>query len=230
MSRRTFGWVQNPGDLTKLKRVTSIFLSASEDNLWLREKRLPLLLDLGLITKENYDKFQTELAKANIYVKYNELKGKGSGCGSRSSAICSGIVQAVIDGQQNKTYQNSSGQIITIKKPYTDDWSAEGYIRWAVSCGLLEYVRDDDSCKLTPLGIDLAKTKVGTPEEKEALTKALLSYPPVIRVLSILEQEDEQTKFDIGRRLGFKGEMGFTSIPLGMYLCDYSLATTSAER
>lgn len=117
-----------------------------------------------------------------------------------------------------------------MKKPYTDDWSAEGYLRWAISCGLLEYNKDNDTVKISLLGIDLANSDADSPEEKEALTKALLSYPPVLRILNLLNEQDNQTKFDLGNKLGFKGEMGFTSIPQSMYLCDYCEATTSNER
>lgn len=229
MPARTFGWIQNPGDLSKLKLTASIFMHDSEANLWLRNERLPLLRDYDLISREDYDLFQHELSKRDISIKYNTLKGTGSGGRSRSSAICTGIVQAIIDGQQSRTYSNAHGSI-TIKKPYTDDWSAEGFIRWAISCGLLEYDRDSDSCRISDLGRELALTDAESPEEKEALAKALLSYPPVIRILSELETQDNQTKFDLGSKLGFKGELGFTSIPLPVYLCDYCEAPTGEEK
>ena len=43
--KRTFGWVQNPGDISKLKSVVSIFLKGSKTNEWLVSSRLPLLLN-----------------------------------------------------------------------------------------------------------------------------------------------------------------------------------------
>lgn len=168
--------------------------------------------------------------KTDIEIDYSKLKGKGSGSRTRKDAICTGIIQAIIEAQQNKTYSDVAGNSITIKKPYTDDWTAEGFLRWAISCGLLEYVKDDDKCKITPLGEELANAPDNSPAETEALTKALLSYPPVIRILSLLEAQDEQTKFDLGSKLGFKGEMGFTSMPQDAYLCDYCEATTAGER
>jgi len=170
------------------------------------------------------------LNKTDIEIDYSKLKGKGSGSRTRKDAICTGIIQAIIEAQQNKTYSDVAGNSITIKKPYTDDWTAEGFLRWAISCGLLEYVKDDDKCKITPLGEELANAPDNSPAETEALTKALLSYPPVIRILSLLEAQDEQTKFDLGSKLGFKGEMGFTSMPQDAYLCDYCEATTAGER
>ena len=228
--KRTFGWVQNPGDLKKLKKVVGIFKAGSAENLDLVSNKLPLLLTYGLISNVDYNDFIAELNKTDIEIDYSKLKGKGSGSRTRKDAICTGIIQAIIEAQQNKTYSDVAGNSITIKKPYTDDWTAEGFLRWAISCGLLEYVKDDDKCKITPLGEELANAPDNSPAETEALTKALLSYPPVIRILSLLEAQDEQTKFDLGSKLGFKGEMGFTSMPQDAYLCDYCEATTAGER
>ena len=228
--KRTFGWVQNPGDLKKLKKVVGIFKAGSAENLDLVSNKLPLLLTYGLISNDDYNDFIAELNKTDIEIDYSKLKGKGSGSRTRKDAICTGIIQAIIEAQQNKTYSDTAGNSITIKKPYTDDWTAEGFLRWAISCGLLEYVKDDDKCKITPLGEELANAPDNSPAETEALTKALLSYPPVIRILSLLEAQDEQTKFDLGSKLGFKGEMGFTSMPQDAYLCDYCEATTAGER
>lgn len=225
--KRTFGWVQNPGDL---KKVVGIFKAGSAENLDLVSNKLPLLLTYGLISNDDYNDFIAELNKTDIEIDYSKLKGKGSGSRTRKDAICTGIIQAIIEAQQNKTYSDVAGNSITIKKPYTDDWTAEGFLRWAISCGLLEYVKDDDKCKITPLGEELANAPDNSPAETEALTKALLSYPPVIRILSLLEAQDEQTKFDLGSKLGFKGEMGFTSMPQDAYLCDYCEATTAGER
>lgn len=228
--KRTFGWVQNPGDLKKLKKVVGIFKAGSAENLDLVSNKLPLLLTYGLISNDDYNDFIAELNKTDIEIDYSKLKGKGSGSRTRKDAICTGIIQAIIEAQQNKTYSDAAGNSITIKKPYTDDWTAEGFLRWAISCGLLEYVKDDDKCKITPLGEELANAPDNSPAETEALTKALLSYPPVIRILSLLEAQDEQTKFNLGSKLGFKGEMGFTSMPQDAYLCDYCEATTAGER
>lgn len=228
--KRTFGWVQNPGDLKKLKKVVGIFKAGSAENLDLVSNKLPLLLTYGLISNDDYNDFIAELNKTDIEIDYSKLKGKGSGSRTRKDAICTGIIQAIIEAQQNKTYSDAADNFITIKKPYTDDWTAEGFLRWAISCGLLEYVKDYDKCKITPLGEELANAPDNSPAETEALTKALLSYPPVIRILSLLEAQDEQTKFDLGSKLGFKGEMGFTSMPQDAYLCDYCEATTAGER
>ncbi len=230
MKKRTFGWIQNPGDLKKLKEVVSIFMNGSETNLWLRNERLPLLKQYGLISQPDFIAFTSKTSQVLIEIEYASLKGKGAGSASRANALCTGIIQAVIDGQKNKTYFDNNGNTITIKKPYTDDWSAEGYLRWAISCGLLEYVESSDTCKITDLGKELAGSLDDSPEEKEALSKALLSYPPVIRILSLLKNKDKQSKFELGSQLGFKEELGFTSIPQAMYLCDYCEASESEKK
>lgn len=49
----------------------------------------------------------------------------------------------------------------------------------------------------------------------------MLSYPPVIRIISLLKETSEQTKFELGSKLGFIGELGFTSIPQEIFLYDY---------
>ncbi len=226
MAKRTFGWVQNPGDLTKLKKVVSIFKYNSNTNIWLRDVRLPLLRKYKLISEDNYTEFQKILSEENFVAGYSILKGKGSGKAVRASALCSGIIQAVIDGQQDRTYTSDEGISITIKKPYTDDWTAEGYLRWAISCGLINYDNDKDTCFLSSLGDELSTTNDDSPEEKEVLTKALLSYPPVCRILTLLSDGNGYTKFELGKKLGFYGELGFTSIPQNIYVYDYSVANS----
>ena len=222
--KRTFGWIQNPGDLKKLKQVVSIFQANSQTHEWLTTIRLPLLLKFRLISPDDYDIFQSELSKPAIEIGYSTLKGKGVGSSSRKNALCSGIIQAVIDAQSSRTYIDDNGNSMTMKKPYTDDWSAEGYLRWAISCGLLEYSRAFDTCKISSLGHKLALSTDGSQDEYETLTKALLSYPPVIRILSLLKEKAEKTKFELGNRLGFIGELGFTSVPQEIFLYDYCTA------
>ena len=230
-NKRTFGWVQNPGDLSKLKKVVSVFLFDSKNNKWLRNERLPLLLKYKLISSSDYNDFIKYLSSKKITIPYRILKGKGVKKGEkRSDAICTGIFQAIIDGQYNKTYKDNKGKSATFKKPYVDDWSADGYLRWAISCGLLEYDEKSDSCYISELGKTLALSADESKEEYDTLSIALLSYPPVCRILSLLQQKDDQTKFDLGSNLGFKGELGFTSIPQDIYLCDYTEALTAKDK
>lgn len=225
MAKRTLGWVQNPGKLSNLKIVVSIFKKNSKYNKWLRNIRLPFLEKYGLISKENFSKFEDALSKEDIVIDYTMLKGQGAGKVGRANAICSGIVQAAIDGQQPRTFIDEDGIEFKIKKPYTDDWSAEGFLRWAISCGMLNYDSKTDTCSISELGSELADTIDDSTEEKEIFTKALLSYPPVCRILSLLSDGNGYTKFELGRKLGFYGELGFTSIPQNVYVYDYSTAS-----
>ena len=229
-TKRTFGWIQNPGDLKKLKKVVGVFQMDSPIHKWLTTERLPLLMKYKLINSDDYKIFQAELSKSEIEISYSLLKGKGSGTSGRKNALCSGILQAVIDAQSSRTYSDSSGISVTIKKPYTDDWSADGYLRWAISCGLLEYDNSSDTCKISSLGQKLALSADESIEEYESLTTALLSYPPVIRILSLLKEKSEQTKFELGNKLGFIGELGFTSIPQEIFLYDYCNATPAEKK
>lgn len=227
--KRTFGWIQNPGDLKKLKKVVSIFQAGSSTHKWLTTERLPLLFQYNLISSAEYNTFQSALSKSDIEIGYMTLKGKGAGSSGRRYALCSGIVQAVIDAQSSRTYTDAGGKSITMKKPYTDDWSADGYLRWAISCGLLEYSNVTDTCKISRLGQKLASSEDDSQAEREALTEALLSYPPVIRILSLLKEKGEQTKFGLGSQLGFIGELGFTSVPQEIFLHDYCTAAADEQ-
>ena len=227
---RTFGWIQNPGDLRKLKKVVGVFQVNSPTHKWLTTERLPMLMKYKLINPDDYRIFQAELSKSEIEINYSLLKGKGSGTSGRKNALCSGIIQAVIDAQSSRTYIDSLGVSVTMKKPYTDDWSADGYMRWAISCGLLEYDNSSDTCKISPLGQKLALSADESIEEYESLSTALLSYPPVIRILSLLKEKSEQTKFELGSQLGFIGELGFTSIPQEIFLYDYCSATPAEKK
>lgn len=230
--RRTFGWVQNPGRLDNLKRVVGIFVKESNINKSLLEYRLPIIKANGLITDEDYKTMSQYANGAYSSIPYSVLKGRGNS-GSRGEAKCSGLVQAVIDAQGRRSYIGLDGEILHINKLYTDDWSADGFLRWAVSTGLLAYDRATDCVSITKLGRELVSSENGSEEEKKAFTRALMSYPPVRRVLSILEEDisnEGLTKFEIGRKLGFIGEMGFTSIDQGYYLALLSEATSSDER
>lgn len=72
--QRTFGWVQNPGDLKKLKRVVSVFLHNSQDNEWLLYDRLPLLLKFDLISQSDGEIFTEKMGRSMIEVDYSFLK------------------------------------------------------------------------------------------------------------------------------------------------------------
>ena len=230
MANRTFGWIQNPGSLTTLKEVVGVFVKNSTSYNHVLNYKLPLIKRNNLILDSDYRKINTVLCSDNIIVPYTLAKGRGAGSAGRANALCSGLVQAVITAQKTITLIGLDGNPIDIKKPYTDDWTADGYLRWAVSTGLLNYDVNSDSCSVSELGKALVNATDNSPSEKKIFESALLMYPPVYRVLSILSDRQLHTKFEIGSRLGFKGELGFTSIPQNVYVYDYCSAGTVTER
>ncbi|MCM1050231.1 MAG: restriction endonuclease [Clostridiales bacterium] len=212
MAERTFGWVQEAYKISNLKRVIKLFLLNSDVNKELRIDKIPRLVP----EKYGRDEFIRELSKERIHISYQHLKGKGTPKGyTRSNAPCSGIVQAALPGQ---------------RKEYQSDWSADSYLRWGVSVGLLEYDRNSDECSLSELGEQYVHTEDGSKEEEDILEKAFLSYPPVCRIMLLLESNVPLTKFEIGEKLGFIGEAGFTSIPQHLILQGLSEINDARER
>lgn len=209
MAVRTFGWVQEAYKLDNLKNVVSVFVPGSPVNRRLIEDKLVRLIS----DEDGKAEFIEELEADPVIVPYAHLKGKGTPKGyTRSNAPCSGIIQAVLPGQ---------------RKEYQSDWPADSFLRWAVSIGFLNYDRNADTCSLSGLGRSYAEAEAGSKEEEDALTTAFLSYPPVCRVLSLLASGAHLTKFEIGAKLGFIGEAGFTSIPQHMIL--QGLSETAEE-
>lgn len=212
MADRTFGWVQEAYTLGNLKNVVSVFVPGSKINRLLCTDKIPRLIS----EKDGRDDFIRELSEEIICIPYTHLKGKGTPVGyTRSNAPCSGIIQAVLPGQ---------------RKEYQSDWPADSFLRWAVSVGFLSYSRTQDACSITELGHQYAFALEGSEEEAEVLKTAFLSYPPVCRVMSLLGEEEHLTKFEIGARLGFIGEAGFTSIPQYMILEGLLEAETKEEK
>ncbi len=198
---RTFGWIQNPSNFSNLKKTVAVFLYDSPINLRLRTDLLPRLIQDETVRNT----FISELSRSEIVIPYEHLKGKGKGSApSRKEALCSGIVQAVIHSQG--------------EKEYTDDWTADGFLRWGVSLGFIEYNHENDCCQITESGKEFVLSEEDSEREKELLGNAFLSYPPVIRILSLLDKNGDQTKFELGAQLGFIGEAGFTSIPQNLYV------------
>ena len=216
--QRTFGWVQNPANSLTLQRVVAIFEPNSDIAKWLLSERIPLLTDNGLLHNVvEWDKY-TAMICSGLPIPYSALKGKGCGRGRRADAKCSGIVQAVIDAQK-KVEIIANGEKVAMHKPYTDDWTADGYLRWAISIGFVEYNPEDDTCKISKLGTQFIYSS-GT-GFKEVLGQAYLSYPPVCRILQLLANGEHLTKFEIGRNLGFTSEAGFTSFPQNIWAQAY---------
>jgi hypothetical protein len=212
LAERTFGWVQEAYTISHLKRVVSLFVQGSEVNQCLRTHKIPRLIR----PEHGRDIFLSELAAGEIVIPYAHLKGKGvlPGC-TRANSPCTGIVQAALPGQT---------------KEYQSDWPADSYLRWAISVGFLEYDGAKDTCRLTESGRLFASAPAGSPKERESLRQALLSSPPVCRILTLLDENGPMTKFELGSRLGFIGEAGITSIPQHMILEGLAQTASAAEQ
>ena len=188
MAERTFGWVQEAYTISNLKNVVRVFVPDSDINKLLRKDKIP-----RLISEEYHkDDMIKHLSSNKMNIPYMLLKGKGTPKGyTRTNAPCSGIIQAVLPGQ---------------RKEYQGDWPADSFLRWAVSIGFLDYDRENDTCSISELGYRYAVSADDSKEEKDILTEAFLSYPPICRVLSLLENGNIMTKFEIGCQIGFVGE------------------------
>ncbi|MBI3969001.1 MAG: hypothetical protein HY329_25455 [Chloroflexi bacterium] len=119
-------------------------------------------------------------------------------------------------------------------------WADDNYVRFAHALGFIAYDRRVDVYSLTARGERLLQSPIERHTEQPVLpgfdglldegdewgrdvaessaaeqavyTEALLSYPPVARVLGLLAKHGHQTKFELGRELGFHDDVGFTSV------------------
>ena len=203
---RTFGWVQDPSDFDSLVDVVSIFDSESAVHRELVNTKIDELVE----ERDGKSHFIEVLNSNPLAIKYADLVG--TSFTPRASARCNGIVQATVKGQV---------------RDYISDWPADNFVRWAQALGFIEYNYYDDTFTITSEGLNL--TRSTTPEEKqEALENAILSYPPAVRILKLLSDGAIKTKFELGSKLGFIGEDGFTSIPQDVFIM--TLATTEDTR
>lgn len=221
MYNRTYGWVQNPSDFSKLKLVVQIFDHTSKHYQNLKES----LVKDYIPFKEVKETLQSKLDSNVEKFLYTELVGtskdiNGKSPKRRKDAVADGLIQITILPQS----VNTSG------KRWTDNWTSDGYLRWALSLNLVKHDRNTDECSITPLGKKFASSEDSSEEETNILRHALLCYPPATQVLSILENNsDPVTKFKIGNQLGFSGEKGFTSYDEKIML-DWLKSGTKAEQ
>ncbi|WP_408956641.1 restriction endonuclease FokI C-terminal domain-containing protein [Natroniella sp. ANB-PHB2] len=67
-------------------------------------------------------------------------------------------------------------------------------------------------------------------DKKKVLKKAFLSYPPVIRILELLSSGEHLTKFELGKKLGFVGEDGFTNLPQNILIMKLDTTADNSEK
>ena len=110
-----------------------------------------------------------------------------------------------------------------IRKKWT--WDARCRIKAICASGMVEIDRSKQGYRLTNLGKKLCDTpkssgflrkkRALTTEEIEIFRQGLLTNPPVVSVLSILNESRKKnrgalSKYDVGGQLGFIGDVGFT--------------------
>lgn len=205
---RTFGWVQDPSDFESLIKVVSIFDNKSETHKELVNEKIDRLIE----KRDGKSHFLEVLNSTPLKIKYADLVG--TSFTPRSSARCNGIVQATVKGQV---------------RDFISDWPADNFVRWAHALGFIKYNYFDDSFEITEEGLNLTGAK--TIEEKEdILIDSLLSYPPAVRILNLLSDGKVKTKFELGKKLGFIGEDGFTSIPQDVLIMTLATTEDTKER
>ena len=194
---RTFGWVQNPSNFESLKKVVAIFDNTSKTYNELKDKKIKKLVE----ERDGQKELINALNANPLKIKYCNLVG--TSFTPRSSARCNGIVQATVKGQ---------------RKEFIDDWSSDNFVRWAHALGFIKYNYDTDTFEITDAGRKYVQSEDDSNEESTILEEAMLSYPPVARVLTLLSNGEHLTKYEIGKKLGFVGEAGFTSLPLNVLI------------
>lgn len=209
---RAFGWIQDPSNLRSLCDVVSVFDKNSEKHKKLLNDIIPKLVE----KRDGRDEFIKVLNSNPLKIKYSQLVG--TSFTPRSMSRCNGIIQATVKGQG---------------RDFIGDWPADNYIRWAHCFGFIKYNYSDDTFEITKQGLELTRARekddILSGKEKELLINAILAYPPAIRILNLLSENEDThlTKFEIGQQLGFIGEDGFTSMPQKIFI--RSLANAEAK-
>lgn len=208
-SKRSFGWSQDASDFNSLKNVVQIFDNESEFHKNLVIARIPMLVE----DKDLIKKFQKILKTKPLKITYSDLVGTHSN--PRKNSPCNAIIQASVCGQV---------------KQYLSDWASDSFLRWAHLCGFIKYNGEDDTFEITQEGLEYSRTKDNSEEEKECLLNAILKYPPVSRILELLSNGSHLSKFEIGSKLGFVGDEGFTSLPQNILLTSLAMTYDLQEK
>lgn len=212
---RTFGWVQDPSDFRSLCDIVAIFDNMSEKHFELKTQIIPSLIE----ERDGKSRFIEVLNSEPLCIKYADLVG--TSFSPRSIARCNGIIQASIPGQ---------------KRDFIGDWPADNFVRWAHALGFIQYDYQTDTFAISDSGLRLSQARTAGEElneqENEILLTAVLSYPPAVRVLKLLAEDENThlTKFELGSKLGFIGEDGFTSLPQSILIRTLAMTKSNKEK
>ena len=157
MEIRTFGWIQNPSDLNKLKLTVNTFDCDSEHY----QKLLNEIIDREIIYFPDIAaKLKNKLSEKADSFTYEELVGGIKDKNGRNTTV---RANQQADSLLKITIQPQSAE--TKGRRFTDNWTADGFLRWAVTWGFVEHNRDEDTFRITPLGKAYSVTLNGSREE-----------------------------------------------------------------
>lgn len=205
METNTYGWVQNPSNFETLKKVVQIFDPTSAHYKALRDE----LIQNIIYFDEERENLQAKLDGGVCQFSPRELVGtrrdaEGKSSKKRSQAVADSLIQISVHSQKSE-------------KNYSDDWTSQGFLSWAIGFGFLEYDPETSLVSITDTGLRFSKSSLEVKSDP-IFHAAISAYPPASRVLEILEEaqfsnSDRKSlnKFEIGSKLGFVGEAGFTS-------------------
>lgn len=130
------------------------------------------------------------------------------------------LMRAIIDSRLSPEDRENDGKAQKLA------WDARCRIKAICACGMAELDRGLQGYRLTELGRNLREApksdkhngkrfRLLSAEETAIFRRGLLTNPPVIRVLMLLNDSRRQgggplSKYDIGGQLGFAGDIGFT--------------------
>ncbi|MDF7665928.1 restriction endonuclease FokI C-terminal domain-containing protein [Bifidobacterium sp. ESL0745] len=221
MQSRTFGWIQNPGKFENLQLAVQALDAKSPTydslkNSWIQRY-------IAFPAQKNT--LQRKLDSSESTFTYKELVGTnrdktGASAKTRQESVADGLLRVAITPQR---YQVNH-------KHWIDTWSADGFLRWAVSLGFFKYNREHDSFTITSFGRQFSRAEQNSQKYIDILTAAMMSYAPATRILALLSDGNEHTKFDLGSHLGFIGEAGFTSYDENLMLEWYQQASDSEKK
>lgn len=202
---RAAGWVQDAADFDNLHRFVSAFSDASPYRAELIDK-IQRLVEAGLAKR-----FLDVIGQTPIRMTYLDIVGSSPSGSRKKNTVCNGIGQAALKGQ---------------KREYQGDWPTNNFLRWAESLQFVEFSPSSDTYVITETGQKYVKASRN--DQIDIVRQQLIMYAPAVRVLSLLRDSGEHTKFALGENIGFIGEKGFTNISEKLFL-DIYFSTDSVE-
>ena len=146
MKIRTYGWVQNPSSFTNLKKVVQIFDNKSEHYKQMKSNLINKIyfLEVRNALKEKINNGENSFSYLELVGTSRDKDEKSPD--ERSQAVADALIQiSIIPQQAQKT-----------GKTWTDNWTADGFLRWAVSLNFVQVDRETDIFSITRKGLQFS--------------------------------------------------------------------------